>query len=86
MNTARTKTGWHGAKTTQRAGATQAAVVQTSVAVATANASDLATAQALANSLKTQLNAAVVDIAANQALLNEIRAALVDKGIIKGAA
>lgn len=65
-----------------------AAVVQTSVANATAAASDLATAEALANANKTQGNALVADMAALTALVNQLRAELVvaGGGIALGAA
>jgi hypothetical protein len=77
---------FHGATpVVQRSSASQAAVTQTSVTVSTANATDLATSEALANSLKTQVNALVVDVAALTVLNNELRAALVAKGLIKGS-
>ena len=79
--------GFHGVTpAVQRAGAAQAAVAQTSAAVATANAADLPTAVALSNANKTAVNATVADIAALIALVNELRAALVEKGLVKGSA
>jgi hypothetical protein len=84
------KVGFHGATpVVKRAGASQAAVAQTSIAVVTTaptNSSPYGFAQAQAAALIAQLNAAVVDIAALTALNNELRAALVAKGLIKGSA
>lgn len=81
------KVGLHGAApTARRDSAAQAAVTATGATVATADGSDAATTQALANALKVQGNANQVDIAALIVLVNELRAALVAKGIIKGAA
>ena len=45
---------------------------QTGATVSTANATDLATAQALANALKTDYNKTITDHAAVITLLNEI--------------
>lgn len=79
--------GFHGTTpSTQRAGAAQAAVVLTAATVATANGSDAATTQTLANALKTELNKVIADNVALAALVNELRAAMVAKGLIKGAA
>lgn len=79
------KIGFHGVTAViQRAGSAQAAVTQTSAANATAAATDLTTSEALANALKTQGNALVVDVAALTVLVNELRAADVQKGLIKG--
>lgn len=84
--TATQKVGFHGtAPTVQRAGSAQAAVTLTAATVTTATATDLATSEALANSLKTQLNAAIADNVNLAALVNELRASLVAKGLIKGA-
>ena len=69
------KAGLHGAAVVQRAGAAQAAVTATAIAVAAGEAptaAEYATAVARINSLTT--------------LTNELRAALVEKGVIKGAA
>lgn len=81
------KVGFHDkASTTQRAGAAQAAVTLTAATVATANGSDAGTTQTLANALKVELNKVIADNVALAALVNELRAALVAKGMIKGAA
>jgi hypothetical protein len=78
---------FHGATpVAQRAGSAQAAVAATGTTVSTPNGSDAATTQTLANALKTAVNANITDIAAIVVLLNEVRAALVAKGLIKGAA
>jgi hypothetical protein len=53
----------------------------TSVQEATANATDLATAQALANSLKIKYNAAQVDIAALRGTVNTLLTALKGAGL-----
>ena len=71
--------------TTQPRSAAQAAVTVTSAQVSTAAASDLATAQALANALKTQGNALQVDVAALTVLANRLRTDLVSLGLIKGS-
>ena len=77
--------GFHGeARTAQRAGAAQAAVtgtVGTNIAAFTdpPSAAEMTTLRTFVNALKT-------DNAAQTVLLNEIRAALVEKGLIKGAA
>lgn len=85
--TADTGLGFHGAaRTTQRAGAAQAAVVLTAATVGTANGSDAGTTQTLANALKAELNKVIADNVALVALVNELRAAIVEKGLIKGAA
>jgi hypothetical protein len=52
----------------------------TSVQEATANATDLATAQALANSLKAKYNAAQTDIAALRGTVAALQAALAGVG------
>lgn len=52
----------------------------TSVQETTANATDLATAQALANSLKTKYNAAQADIAALRGTVAALQAALAGTG------
>lgn len=81
------KVGFHDkTATTQRASASQAAVTNTAAAVATADGSDAGTTQTLANALKTELNKVITDNAAQTVLINELRTALVNKGIIKGAA
>lgn len=85
--TAADKVGFHNkAATIQRASAAQAAVTLTAATVSTANGSDAGTTQTLANALKTQLNAVIADNVALAALVNELRTALVNKGLIKGAA
>lgn len=71
--------------TTQPHAAAQAAVTVTSAQVSTAAATDLTTAQALANALKTQGNAEQVDIAALTVLVNQLRTDLIALGLIKGA-
>ncbi|HEY3898932.1 MAG TPA: hypothetical protein VGM54_09985 [Chthoniobacter sp.] len=84
------KVGFHGATpSTQRSGAAQAAATQTSAGVVTTaptNSSPYGYTQAQAASILTQLNAAVADVAALTALVNELRAAAVAKGLIKGSA
>lgn len=85
------KRGFHGAaKTAQRTGATQAAVTNTVGAAVAATAATSTVpfgfAEAQANAIVTNVNALRVDVIANNALLNELRAALVEKGLIKGAA
>ena len=66
--------GFHGASPVpQRSGAAQAVVAVTSV-------------QAGGAPTEAQYNAAQVDIAALTVLVNELRAALVQKGLIKGSA
>ena len=81
------KVGLHGATpTARRTGAAQAAVTATGAAVTTADGSDAGTTQTLANALKVQGNANHADIAALIVLVNELRAALVEKGVVKGAA
>jgi len=70
------KLGFHGtAPTIQRVGAAQAAVTATAIDEA-----------AGAAPTKAEYDAAVARINALTALTNELRAALVEKGIIKGAA
>lgn len=81
------KVGFFGATpVVQPSGASEAAVVQTSVANNTTAAVDLATSEALANACKTQGNALVVDVAALVAEVNALRAALVALGLVKGGA
>jgi hypothetical protein len=81
------KVGFFGATPiVQPAGASEAAVAQTSAANATTNAIDLGTAEALANACKTQGNALVVDVAALIAEVNALRTALVNLGLVKGGA
>jgi len=70
-----TKAGFHGAAVAQRAGADQAAVTAAAIAVA-----------AGANPTKAEYDTAVARINALTTLVNELRAALVAKGLIKGAA
>lgn len=69
------KAGFHGAAVVQRAGAAQAAV--SAVAVEGA---------AGANPTQAEYATAVAQINALTTLTNELRAALVEKGVIKGAA
>ncbi|HVT74580.1 MAG TPA: hypothetical protein VHD61_15710 [Lacunisphaera sp.] len=74
---------------TRRTGAAQAAVAQTSVAVATTAATDVSPygyTQAQADAIVAQLNAAVADIAALTTLVNELRTALINARLIKGSA
>ena len=74
------KIGFHGvAPTAQRAGAAQAAVVPTSTDGTAGAAADLAALKAEAEKIGDDVRAAIV-------LLNELRAAAVAKGLIKGAA
>jgi hypothetical protein len=73
----------------QATGASQAAVTQTGVAVATTaatNSSPYGYAEAQANAIVANLNAATVDIAALIVLVNKLRTDLVALGAIKGAA
>ena len=73
----------------QRAGAAQALVTGTVGAAVVTTASALTSygfTQAQADSIPVRINSLIVDNAAQTVLLNEIRAALVEKGIIKGAA
>jgi hypothetical protein len=76
VGTSATQTvGFHGATpVAQRAGAAQAAVSSTAVPNVGGTYS------------QAEVNAIVARTTANTVLLNEIRAALVEKGIIKGAA
>ena len=73
--TAAEKAGFHGVAVVQRAGAAQAAVDATVVAGA-----------AGANPTQAEYAVAVAKINALVVLTNELRAALVAKGLIKGAA
>ena len=73
----------------QRAGAAQATVAGTVGAAVVTTPSATGTfgfTSAQADSIPLRINALIVDNAAQTILLNEIRAALVEKGIIKGAA
>jgi hypothetical protein len=73
----------------QRAGAAQAAVTATVGASVVTTASALGSygfTQAQADSIPVRINSLIVDNAAQAVLINELRAALVEKGIIKGAA
>lgn len=86
-----TKVALHGAApVAQRAGAAQAAVSATvGAALATTaatNSTPYGFSQAQADGLIARVNALIVDNAAQTALINELRAALVEKGLIKGAA
>lgn len=75
-STAAKKVGFHGATpVVQRAGAAQAAVSAVAIAAA-----------AGANPTKAEYDTAVTRINALTALINELQAALVEKGLIKGAA
>lgn len=65
---------------TVRANFVAAPAAVTSVQEATANGSDLATTQALANSLKIKYNAAQVDIAALRTTVAALQAALAVTG------
>jgi hypothetical protein len=77
---ASSKVALHGATpVVQRAGAAQAAVVATSTDGVAAAAADLA-------ALKAEAEKIGDDVRATITLANELRAALVQKGIIKGAA
>lgn len=82
-----TKIGFFGSTiVVQQSGAAQAAVTQTSATVATANGSDAATTQALANALKVEVNKLITDVAALVVLANKLRLDLVTYGLIKGSA
>lgn len=74
----------------QRAGADQAAVTATTGAAVATTAATSTTpfgyAEAQANAIVTNVNTLRVDLLAVNVLLTEIRAALVAKGLIKGAA
>jgi hypothetical protein len=67
------------------ASANQAVVTLTAVTNSTAAATDLTTTEALANALKTQGNATVVDVAALKVEIDALRTALVNLGLIKGS-
>ena len=89
--TAAEKVGFHNkAPSAQRAGAAQAAVTATVGASLATTAATTSTpygfSQAQADGLIARVNALIVDNAALVALTNELRAALVAKGVIKGAA
>jgi hypothetical protein len=74
--TAADKRGFHGAApVAQRAGSAQAAVTATTIPNAAGDAPD-----------DDEFDAVVARVNALTALANELRAALVEKGIIKGAA
>lgn len=73
----------------QRASAAQTAVTATVGASVVTTASALGSygfTQAQADSIPVRINSLIVDNAAQAVLINELRAALVEKGIIKGAA
>lgn len=86
------KSAFHGATpVVQRAGAAQAAVTPTiGAAVATTSSTNSGpfgyTTGAQADGIITAVNALLVDVGAIETLLNEVRAALVAKGVIKGSA
>ncbi len=85
------KIGFHGATpTSQRAGAAQAAVTSTAGAsvatTAPTNSSPYGFSQQQATDLIARVNQLLVDNAALTTLVNELRAANVAKGIIKGSA
>lgn len=89
--TASRKIGFHGATpSAQRAGASQAAVTSTAgAAVATTaptNSSPYGFSQQQATDMIARVNQLIVDNAALTVLVNELRAANVAKGIIKGSA
>lgn len=90
--------GFHGAaRKAQRKGAAQAAigaptytaptaVPADSVEVTAPTTDEFNAALAALASTRTQLIALAADLATHKTLLNEIRAAIVEKGLIKGAA
>jgi hypothetical protein len=91
------KAGFHGAAVVQRAGAAQVALPAATYAAPAAIAADIAggeppteaefnAALASLRDLRTQLVALAADVALARTLANELRAALVEKGTIKGAA
>ncbi len=89
--TASRKIGFHGATpTSQRASAAQAAVTGTVGAAldttAATNSSPYGFSQAQADGLIARVNALIADNAALITLVNELRAATVAKGLIKGSA
>lgn len=78
-----------GLAVTRRASSAQAAVTQTSAAVATTsatNSSPYGFSQAQADALIVSHNAAVVDIAALTVLVNELRTTAINLRTIKGSA
>lgn len=92
------KIAFHGAApAAQRAGAAQAAIGAATYAAPTAVPADSVEAAspttaefnaalAALSSARTQLVALAADVATHKTLVNELRAALVEKGLIKGAA
>lgn len=82
--------GLHGSAAVQRAGSAQAAVTNgVGAALATTaatNSSPYGFSQAQADGLIARVNSLITDNAAQTVLINELRAALVEKGIIKGSA
>lgn len=88
--TAAKKLAFHGATpVAQRAGSAQAAVTTTVGAALATTAATTSTpygfSQVQADGLIARVNALRVDVLALTALLNELRAAEVEKGLIKGA-
>ena len=86
-----TKLGFHNSTPViQRAGAAQAAVTSTVGAAVVTTAATITTpygyAQDQADAIVANVNTLRVDLLATVALANECRAALVEKGLIKGAA
>jgi hypothetical protein len=89
---------FHGAApATQRASAAQAALGAATYAAPTAvpanstevtapTTAEFNAALSALSSARTQLIALAADVAAHKTLINELRAALVEKGLIKGAA
>jgi len=86
------KVGFHGVTAVvQRAGAAQVVITPTiGAAVATTGSSNSSpygfTTSAQADALVARVNQLLVDSAAQTVLINELRAALAAKGLIKGAA
>jgi hypothetical protein len=83
------KVGFYGATpVVQRAGAAQAVIGAPTYAAPNASAANSgdATTDTVIASLRTQLIALAADVAANVVLVNELRAAQVAIGTIKGAA
>lgn len=90
--TATDKVGFHGAvPTAQRAGADQAAVTTTAITSVTTTAATSTTpygfaTAAQADAIVTDVNLLITRVAALVTQGNELRAALVEKGVIKGSA
>jgi len=82
--------GFHGSRCVQRSGSAQAAVTLTTGAALATTAVTQTTpygfaTQAQGDLLTTRINTLIADNIALNALVTELRAALVEKGIIKGS-